>query len=237
MASIANAFALLEAGDDATDVDVNALAAAAPVPKKEAPAAAPAAQEKGERRARHRRCCSRGTCPAWRGLAALVCSLFARLHATSRAARRGRAATAAGLGGLRKTWRRADPSQPAAPGCSPPRLCWRPRCRPWRGGRPRRWPWRRPWRWPRPPAPEPGRRRGSGLRRRGRPRWWVLRPSRSWFWMLWVNAQCLSSRRAQLLSPGQQTSESARRQQQQAPLPSPQACAFPVCCRSARRAR
>lgn len=47
MASIANAFALLEAGDNAADVDINALAAAAPVAKKEAPVAA-AEESKGE---------------------------------------------------------------------------------------------------------------------------------------------------------------------------------------------
>ncbi len=44
---MANAFALLSAGDDAPDVDVNALAAAAPVAKPAAPAPA-ATEEKGE---------------------------------------------------------------------------------------------------------------------------------------------------------------------------------------------
>ena len=48
MASIANAFALLSAGDDATDVDVQALAAAAPAAKPAAPAPA-VTEEKGER--------------------------------------------------------------------------------------------------------------------------------------------------------------------------------------------
>ena len=47
MASLANAYALLEAGDDAGDGDVAALVAAAPVPKKEAPVAV-AEEPKGE---------------------------------------------------------------------------------------------------------------------------------------------------------------------------------------------
>lgn len=53
MASVANAFALLSAGDDAPDVDVNALAAAAPVSKPVAPAPAATEDAKGERVAIH----------------------------------------------------------------------------------------------------------------------------------------------------------------------------------------
>lgn len=45
--STANAFALLSAGDDAPDVDVAALAAAAPKAEKKG-VPAPAAEEKGE---------------------------------------------------------------------------------------------------------------------------------------------------------------------------------------------
>ena len=48
MASIANAFALLSAGDDAPDVDVAALAAAAPVTKAAAAPVAAVAEDKGE---------------------------------------------------------------------------------------------------------------------------------------------------------------------------------------------